>query len=256
VLHPAGPLAAELVTIASQQNISEYLCHKAGSSSLFPTSHSASHATTAPLNLPLPPSPLDLRTSSSSESSSRQLLSLLTSGTESSATKPSKRNDVVTSVCELFQANPHLTLREIYSKVSRSSSHPSSASFSSESTLFILSPHHSELCFLTKQGPSPADCSLEFLFVNVNKQSQWTDYLSSLGGVTVIDGTLSFDHQQRIRKYVCHDIAIMNGNPLLLSAEHSLSQRQELLGVWLFESPFDENILEASIEFVLQRHDG
>jgi hypothetical protein len=271
VLHPAGSLATELLTIASQDNISDYVSSKAGSSSLFPTSPFAHHSTeTAPFDLPSPPpSPLILKTASSSESSSRHLLGLLTTGpsqkttngstsTVVAVTKPgSCGKSVASSVCELFHENPHFNLRDIYSRLSQAArSFPHTSSSSEPTTLFILCPHHSELCFLTQQGPAPSDYSLEFLFVDVHKQAQWTDYLSSLGGVTVIEGILSFDHQRRNRTYLCQDIALMNGIPLLLSAKHSLSHRQELLGVWLFDSPFDENILESSIEFILERHDG
>lgn len=197
-------------------------------------------------------SPSVSRTSLAFESSPNQLFSLASSETESFGGRPQERNnDVVTTVCELFQENPLFHLREIYSRISQVSH-----SFSSESTLFIICPHYSEVCFLSQQGATLSAFSLEFLFVSASKQLQWADYLSSLGGLTVIDGILSFDHHRRVRKYVCQDIAIMNGAPLLHSAAHTLSQRQELLGVWLFDSPFDEDILEGSIEFVLHQRIG
>lgn len=246
VLNPTGELARELLTIAVQANISQYLSQRAGSSSFFPTSYLPSPQNVESVTLP---SPAPVSRASSESSTSRQLLSMLTGNSISHSSSQKIEHftsTIISSVCESFRENPHCHLRVIHDKLLES---PPTLIPSSNSALFLLSPQYSELCFITA-GANSSDYRLEYLFVVIEKQAEWAEWINTLGGVSVIDGKLFYDHQRKIRKFLCHDIAIMNGTDLISSPDYTLRQRQELLGVWLFDSPFDENIL-GSIEFVL-----
>lgn len=238
VLNPSGVLAQELITISTQPNISQYLSLKAGSCSFYPTSY-ISHQLSQSVPLPSP---------APSSTPSHQLLSMLTGRNRlpSSEQIQSSPSSVISSVCRYFHENPQCHLRVLFEKLLTS---PPQSMLSSNSTLFLLNPQHSELCFITL-GATPSDYRYESLFVSVEKQIEWTEWLTTIHGVTVIDGKFLYDHQRKIRIFLCSDIAIMNGTNLLFSSDHTLHQRQELLGVWLFGSPFDENILEST-QFVL-----
>jgi hypothetical protein len=279
VLAPTGSIAQELISMATERpvNISRFMIDRAGSSSYYPTSYSSSSSShhyqsgenqrdiddshrslSSPLHHTTPPPPLS----------------------SLSADLPLSCLCLASVICELFHDSPHSSLRRVHEKLlthsinhrshcfSSSPSSPLLSSHPSHSTpaLFILNPSLSEICFLTSSLPAPHSSSLsaphsslsldhrlEYLFVSLERQYQWSEWLTTLCGVTVIKGRLLTDpHRGPVRRFLCQDIAMMNGTPLLCSDSHTAQQRQELLGVWFFDSPFDEDeIFGEALQFLL-----
>jgi hypothetical protein len=260
VLAPTGRLAHELISMACERpvNISRFMLERAGTSSYYPTSYSVHHHRgdageedgERDSSLPLPsahPSP-----PSASRSSSHSCLCL------------------ASAICALFDASPHSSLQEIHEMlITYSPNHRTGCNCHSSphldyvppSALFVLNPSHSEICFITNTAPpsspssafSAADLCLEYVFVSLKKQFQWSQWLATLCGATVIKGTLLSEPHRALRRFLCEDIAMMNGTQLLFSNSHTTQQRRELRGVWLFDSPFDEeNFFETNIQFAVE----
>lgn len=243
VIHPDGEIAHHLIEIASEEpvNISQYIINRAGTSLYFPTSYLPYRTPSPGVELALTNgNHLDLIHSSKSNG-------LLNSHTTSSSTTTTSSSQLLTDIkmfiCTKFHENISLNSIQLLDFITKYSS--SFYPLPDDSVILIIIPSHSEVIFIN------CNYQVEYLSICANKFLQWNDWLQLQRGVTVIDGKFLTNKQSKIRRYLCEDISIMNGKQLLLLNEYSYNQRKELLGVWFFDSPFDEQMFFSFVEFTM-----
>lgn len=255
VLHPDGELARYLIEIASESppNISQYMIDRAGTNSYFPTSY-LHHRTPSP-GVPLAitndnhlevidPAPISsFPQPPPSNQTNHIFVSNYTSphAPSSSVLSPSQgMSNFNTFLCTKFKENPSLNSNQMLKLIKRHAALLSP--LSTDVIMLIVLPRHSELFFLH------ANFEIEHLSISSNRVIQWSEWLQNRRDVTIIEGRII---NENCRRYICQDILILNGKQLLLLNEYSYSQRRELLGVWLFDSPLDEHMFIPFVEFVV-----